>query len=44
MIRKNVHFTDKQIAELEKLSKATGLPTAELIRRAIDEYLKRSMK
>jgi hypothetical protein len=34
-------FTDKQIAALAKLAKATGLKASEHVRRAIDEYLKR---
>lgn len=41
MIRKNVHLTKVQIRELEKLADRTGLPVAEHIRRAIDEYLEK---
>ena len=40
MKRKNFHLTEKQIEKLAFLSKETGLPVAELIRRAIDRYLK----
>ena len=39
MIRVNYHLTVKQIGELKKLSKASGLSVAEIIRRAIDTYL-----
>ena len=42
MKRVNVHLTERQLAELQKLSTyKTGLPVAEHIRRAIDAYLKR---
>lgn len=40
MIRMNVYLTPKQKAEVEKLSGKTGAPVAELVRRAIDTYLK----
>jgi len=39
MKRKLHHLTEKQIEGLKKLSKETGLSVAELIRRAIDDYL-----
>jgi predicted DNA-binding protein len=39
MIRTNVHLTEPSRAQLGTLSKLTGLPIAELIRRAIDAYL-----
>ena len=42
MIRTNVHLTEQLLAKLRKLSKATGLSVAELIRRACDSYLKGS--
>jgi hypothetical protein len=32
------HFSDPQIERLRSMSRATGLPVAELLRRAIDEY------
>jgi hypothetical protein len=40
MIRVNYHLTTKQLELSRKLSKDTGLTVAELIRRAVDEYLK----
>lgn len=40
MIRISVFITRKQQAELEQLKQSSGLPVAEHIRRAIDEYLK----
>jgi predicted DNA-binding protein len=44
MTRRNIHLSDEQIERLEKLSQKTGAPVAELVRRAVDEYLKRSEK
>jgi len=41
MIRVNYHLTESQIKKLKELSKQTGLKVAELIRRAIDEFLKK---
>ena len=38
-LRTNIYLTDKQKALLERLSERTGAPVAELIRRAIDNYL-----
>lgn len=35
------HLTEQQIKELQDRSRETGLSVAELIRRAIDEYLKK---
>lgn len=40
MIRVNYHLTDSQLAALRKRSSKTGLTVAELIRRAVDAYLK----
>jgi predicted DNA-binding protein len=40
MHRVNFHLTEQQQKLLKKLSKKTGLSVAELIRRAIDAYLK----
>jgi hypothetical protein len=37
MKRTTVWLTEQQIAKLNKLSKHTGLPVAELIRRFIDD-------
>jgi predicted DNA-binding protein len=41
MKRTTVYLTPEQIKRLAKLSAKTGAPEAELIRRAIDEYLKK---
>lgn len=40
MKRVNFHLREKQISELKKKSKAIKLTVAELIRRAVDLYLK----
>ncbi len=40
MKRTNIHLTEKQIGLLKQLSEETGLTSAELVRRAIDEFLK----
>lgn len=39
MKRTNLHLTDFQIKSLRRLSKKTGLTVAELVRRAVDEFL-----
>lgn len=39
MKRVNFHLTHAQIKALRKRAKKTGLTVAELIRRAIDEFL-----
>ena len=44
MQRTNLFLTEKQIAALKAVAKKTGLTYSELIRRAIDEYLKRHSK
>jgi hypothetical protein len=41
MKRTTVWLSEQQIARLQKLSKKTGLPMAELVRRFIDEGLKK---
>ena len=41
MKRVNYHLTDLQIIRLQGLSTKTGLAVAEIIRRAVDEYLDR---
>ena len=41
MKRINLYLTEKQIAKLKALSKKTGLCFSELIRRAIDSFLKK---
>jgi len=35
------HFTEQQLLALRRKSKETGLSVAELIRRAVDAYLKK---
>ncbi|OGW44150.1 MAG: hypothetical protein A2132_06290 [Nitrospirae bacterium RBG_16_43_11] len=44
MQRVNHHLSDVQMKNLRKLANKTGLSVAELIRRAIDAYLKDSKK
>ena len=44
MQRTNIFLTEKQIAALKTLAEKTGLSYSELIRRAIDKYLKRHSK
>jgi predicted DNA-binding protein len=39
-IRVNIYLSPKQKEDLDKLSEKTGAPVAELVRRAIDNYLK----
>jgi hypothetical protein len=39
MKRVNYHLTEAQIDRLQSLSGETGLTVAEIIRRAVDEYL-----
>ena len=39
--RMNLYVDSKQKEQLERISEKTGAPVAELIRRAIDAYLKR---
>jgi predicted DNA-binding protein len=41
MERVNFHLTDGERKGLEVMSKITGVKKAELIRRAIDEYIQR---
>jgi len=36
----NVYLTHEQHAKLQRLKEKTGAPVSELIRRAIDQYLK----
>jgi predicted DNA-binding protein len=42
MKRVATHITEQQHAALKELSAKTGLAVADLVRRAIDEYLSRS--
>ena len=39
--RTNIYLTGVQIKQLHAISKKIGLSTAEIVRRAIDEYLER---
>jgi len=39
-IRVNIYISPKQKQELDKISERTGAPVAELVRRAIDAYVK----
>ncbi|HKN77125.1 MAG TPA: CopG family transcriptional regulator [Candidatus Acidoferrum sp.] len=41
MKRTNVYLREDQLKQLEAASKKSGAPAAELIRRAIDAYLKK---
>ncbi len=42
--RANFYLTDRQRAQIRKLSEKTGLSYSEILRRAIDEYLERQKK
>lgn len=44
MKRTALFLKEEQIKKLQKLSDKTGAPVAELIRRAIDKYLKERAK
>lgn len=44
MKRTNIFFTLLQLERLQSLADRTGLPVAELVRRAVDAYLKRELK
>jgi predicted transcriptional regulator len=44
MKRTTIWLTDAQVKALEKLSSRTGTKIAEIVRRALDEYLKRETK
>ena len=39
MINKNIHITAQQEQKLKKEKNRTGIPEAELVRRALDEEL-----
>ena len=41
MKRTNFHLTDLQIKRLRNIATQTGLTVAELIRRAVDEWLEK---
>jgi predicted DNA-binding protein len=40
MVRKIINLTDQQAKRLKGLSQKTGAPQTELVRRAIEAYLK----
>jgi metal-responsive CopG/Arc/MetJ family transcriptional regulator len=40
MIRTNIYLPEPVLKKLQSLSKKTGVSVAELVRRALDEYLK----
>jgi metal-responsive CopG/Arc/MetJ family transcriptional regulator len=44
MKRTGLNLPEKQLAELKALSAKTGAPVSELVRRAINAFLKRSKK
>ena len=44
MKRVNYHLTEKQIAALKKYAEESGLSVAELIRRAVDLWLKKERR
>jgi predicted DNA-binding protein len=44
MKRTALFLKEEQINKLQKLSDKTGAPVAELVRRAIDKYLKERAK
>ena len=39
--RTDIYLTTDQVKRLKALNEKTGAPVAELIRRAVDEYLKK---
>jgi predicted DNA-binding protein len=41
MKRTNVFFPEQMLARLKAASAKLGIPVAEIIRRAVDEFLKR---
>jgi len=44
MKRTALFLKEEQIKKLQKLSNKTGAPVAELVRRAVDDYLKERAK
>ena len=44
MKRTALFLKEEQIEKLQKLCEKTGAPVAELVRRAVDEYLKKRAK
>lgn len=41
MVPKTFHYTEQQIRALEEISKRTGIPVPELLRRAVDLLLEK---
>ena len=41
MIRTNIYLTEIQMKKFKAISKKAGYPAAEIIRRALDEWLER---
>jgi predicted DNA-binding protein len=41
MKRTNIHLSEQQLKRLEQQSRKTGLSVAEIVRRAIDDYLEK---
>jgi predicted DNA-binding protein len=44
MKRTNIHLPTQTLDKLKTMSEKTGLSVAELIRRAVDDYLKKVKK
>ena len=44
MKRTNYYFPKQMLAKLKAASKKTGLPVSELIRRAVEDFLKQHEK
>jgi predicted DNA-binding protein len=42
--RTNIYFRPDQMKKLKELNEKTGAPVAELVRRAVDEYLAKRSK
>ena len=40
-IRTNIFLTKTELKKLKSLSRKTGAPVAELVRRAVDEYMEK---
>jgi hypothetical protein len=43
-LRTNIYLTPDQMKKLKLLNEKSGAPVAELVRRAVDEYLKQRAK
>lgn len=41
MIRTNIYLTEMQMKKFKAISKKAGYPVAEIIRRALDEWLEK---